>query len=267
MVDNSEKQSIKYTNSKSDIWKAYKDAVALLEKPSTSVLEQTSAVKQISTNNKKLSNQLIVLKTHIIDQLDSEISDIVEQFENARKTLIVVCQTAENIQQDQEEQKAKITQERDRQEEEYSYDFNKRKNRQEEELKEMRQKVESDLKQQKDEVKKQQDELIELRKQASEFEKRLELETNKVAVTTEKKLKESYAHEQALAKSENRNALALLEQKVAALQEVVKSQQDEIKRLQGSIDSANKQVTSIAEKAVSRSNQPTVSQSSVNPKD
>lgn len=244
--------NIPYTSSKADIWKAYKDALSQLEKPDVPAREQVSAVKQITTSNTKLKDQLIALKTNLFNHLDTEIGAILDQFTKASETLYTVYQTTEKIKLHQEEKKISLDTEHERQKEEYDYTFNKRKNRQEEELEETRRKVESELKEQKDELKQQQEELIDLRKQASEFDNRLETEINKASTSTEKRLKESYEHEKALARSENRNALALFEQKAASLIETVKNQQEEIKRLHISLDAANKQVTSIAEKAVSQ---------------
>lgn len=256
MANTDKTQSLKYTSSKADIWKAYKDAVDLLGQPNATDKERTTALKQISISNTKLKDQLTTLKATISTKIDEECAVVLEQITQAYQMLNLLRQTSQDLRQEQEAIKNTQKREREREQEEYNYEFSKRKQRQEEELAESRQKVETELKAQRDEFKEQQTELESLRKQVAQFDKQLETEINKSVSAENKRLASEFSHKQELAEIQYASKLTLVEQKATSMQEVIKTQQEEIRRLQTALDSANKQVTSIAEKAVSQPSHP-----------
>ncbi|KKQ37280.1 MAG: hypothetical protein US54_C0039G0006 [Candidatus Roizmanbacteria bacterium GW2011_GWA2_37_7] len=237
MPKQSTEEKLNYTSSKSDIWKAYKEAFAILENKEAS--QSHVAMKEITKANNILKESLVRLKSQIVGQLDSSLSDLAQRFDQAEEMLVDLKQ-------------AIAKQRKQLEEEEYTYEFTKRKQRQEAELKDQKNIADAEITEGKTELKKQQGELADLRKQVETFDARLAIEIKKTKEETEKDMQMQYEHEKALSSQKYESHQTLLQQKIDSLVDTVKAQQQEIVRLNRMLADANVQVTSIAEKAVSQ---------------
>ena len=241
------KEKINYTSSKSDIWKAYKEATSVLGKNETLA---PATIKEITKTNNGIKESLTHLKSQLVVQLDASLVDLASKFSQAEEMLLELKQAIAKQHDQLEEEVSRIQIERKREEEEYTYDFTRRKQRQEEDLKDQKNIADAEVAQEKAELKKQQDELTSLRKQAEAFDARLAVEVNEATENTEKELRMQFEHEKALSSQKYESQNVLSQQKIDSLSETIKNQQQEIVRLNKALSDANVQVTSIAEKAV-----------------
>jgi len=253
-------EKLAYTSSKSDIWKAYKDVLSALE--DKHMPTQQLPIQAVTKANNILRTFFSKQKLQIVSQLDSSLSDLSSEFDHAEDVLSELKQSTIKRRKQLEEEHAIIQKQQTREQEEYGYEFNKRKKRQEAELEEQKSIANAEIAQGKAELKKQQEELSDLRKQVDAFDTRLAQEIKGSKESVEKELKIQYEHEQALSSQKYESQQILLQQKIDSLSETIKSQQQEINRLNKMLTDANTQVTSIAEKAVSQKYPPQSQQAS-----
>lgn len=97
----------------------------------------------------------------------------------------------------------------------------------------------------------QKQEFSDLKKQVATFEQTLEKAVKKAIDDTEKSLEKDFASDQALEKQKHATELTTLQARVKALEEVVASQKQEIERLHSANQLSQKQLSTIAERAVS----------------
>lgn len=249
-MTNQSAEKVAFTSSKSDIWKAYKSAIVSLE--DKNMTPSQISIQSVTKANNALKGFLSKQKLQIVDQLDSSLSELAEEFDRAEEMLVELKQSAMKRHKQLEEENVQIQKQKTREQEEYAYEFNRRKQRQEVELQEQKNTADAEITLGKTELKKQQGELADLRKQVEMFDARLAIEVKKAKEVTEKELKMQYEHEKALGAQKYDSQQSLLQQKIDSLMDMVKSQQQEIGRLNKTLTDANVQVTSIAEKAVSQ---------------
>jgi chromosome segregation ATPase len=243
-------EKIPFTSSKSDIWKAYKEAISSLE--DKNITSPHISIQPVTKANSALKGFLSKQKLQIVSQLDTSLSELAGEFDRAEEMLIELKQSAVKRRKQLEEESTQIQKQKTREQEEYTYEFNRRKQRQETELQEQKKTTDAEITLGKTELKKQQGELADLRKQVEMFDARLATEIKKTKEETEKELKNQHEHERALGSQKYESQQILLQQKIDSLMDVVKSQQQEVGRLNKILIDANAQVTSIAEKAVSQ---------------
>ncbi|PIZ66339.1 hypothetical protein CO051_01695 [Candidatus Roizmanbacteria bacterium CG_4_9_14_0_2_um_filter_39_13] len=241
---------VPFTSSKSDIWKAYKEALSSLE--DKNMTSPQTSIQAVTKANTALKGFLSKQKLQIVSQLDSSLSELAGEFDRAEEMLVELKQSAVKRRKQLEEESTQIQKQKTREQEEYTYEFNRRKQRQEAELHEQKNTADAEITLGKTELKKQQGELADLRKQVEMFDTRLTTEVKKAKEETEKELKNQHEHEKALSSQKYESQQILLQQKIDSLMEIVKSQQQEVGRLNKILIDANAQVTSIAEKAVSQ---------------
>lgn len=211
-----------------------------------------TVVKDIAKANNTLRETFTRLKTQIVGQLDTSLTDLAGKFDQAEGVLVELNQTVTSQRKELNEENARIHEQRKRDEEEYTYEFTKRKQRQEAELKEQRMVADAEMAQERAELKKREDEFANLHEQVESFSTRLAQEIEKAKKDTENGLKIEFEHEKALSTQKNESQQVLLQQKIDSLLDLVKTQQQEISRLNKALSDANVQVISIAEKAVSQ---------------
>ena len=209
MPKQSTEEKLNYTSSKSDIWKAYKEAFAILENKEAS--QSHVAMKEITKANNILKESLVRLKSQIVGQLDSSLSDLAQRFDQAEEMLVDLKQAIAKQRKQLEEENARIQRQREREEEEYTYEFTKRKQRQEAELKDQKNIADAEITEGKTELKKQQGELADLRKQVETFDARLAIEIKKTKEETEKDMQMQYEHEKALSSQKYESHQTLLQ--------------------------------------------------------
>lgn len=151
----------------------------------------------------------------------------------------------------QEDEKRLMT-ERKREQEEYDYDFSKRKKRQEEELADLRESFEADIRKRREALAEQEKEVTDLRKRAETFEAQLTAVEKQTVEQTTKMLEVDHKQSIAFTKQEHQAAEQLLKQKIELLQKTMTAQEKELERLQKELATTNDRLTRIAEKAVAK---------------
>lgn len=238
-------------NTKQEILEAYQSVLDQLENNPVSpvpVAALTKTNKNIASTIKQESDQLKAT-------LDESLDALYAQMDETIKLLTSIQQAAEAQRKNLELEKQQIINQRNREQEEYSYQFNRQRIRQEEELKEQKQKAESLIAEGYAKLKSEEDEIQDLRKQVQTFEERLQKAVNEAIAQTTKELTGLYGHESALYKQDAKAKESLFEQKIVSLEQIITSQQKEIERLDTIANQANQQMTRIAERAVTKSNQ------------
>lgn len=193
--------------------------------------------------------------------IGASLDDLRTKFAAAEKGLGTLYQMQEAKKKALAAEKQEEVKEQTRQKEEFSYEFAKIKKRSEEELRELRVKTEAELTQKRQLLKAQEEEFAELKNQVKTFEPRLQKSVNDAVVQTTKDLTVSFDHERALLVQDGKMTQSLLEQKVGLLEAAIASQKEEIVRLTATANQATLQMTRIAERAVTKTQeQPSVQQ-------
>ena len=249
-MDNKKRVSVKST--KQEIWDAYQEIVDKLqsEPPSSSITKKLAA----TTHN--LKSQLLQQVDQLQQTLTQTISDTITELEKGNTILQDLTQAQIDQTKILEREKQIVLTQRKREQEEYDYEFERRKRRQDEELKETKAKAEQEIQKRWQELKQTEDELKDLRQQVATFDQRLEKAVKEAVETNTKTLTQQFNHERAFAKQEAQNQKALLEQKVASLQETLKLQQQEVDRLKQQLSETSTHLTRIAERAVEKTPSP-----------
>ena len=234
-------KTISEKNTKQDIFSAYQELL---------VRAEDQPINQSTLNNIEKYN-----KTLLTDMLD----ELRTKFTTAENTLVNLHKLQEAQKKTLADDKQEEIKVQTRQKEEFAYEFSKIKKRAEEELAELRSKTENELSQKRQQLREQEEELVDLRNQAKTFEPRLQKSVNDAVTLAAKDLKITFDHERALLVQEAKMTQGLLEQKVGLFETIISSQKEEIARLADTATQATVQMTRIAERAVTKSqDQPTL---------
>ena len=160
-----------------------------------------------------------------------------------------------------EEQKALAKKEWEREEAEYKYERDRKRRIEENEYKEKMEELEKELKLEREALEKEfaereadlkakESEYEELKRKVDEFPSLLQREVEKAAKEAELKIKAEMEHKIKIITTEYEWQKKMYEQKIAFLEEIVKSQEDKMAELKEEVDKALERVHQIAEKAV-----------------
>ena len=241
-------QSVDYKSPKQDIWKAYKELAADIEANGSSPVSIAPVIKASGNLKQKLGQQI----DQISSTLQSEVYNLLDQLSQASEIIDHLGQSRQKLEENLKQTEQESKKAKQREAEEYDYEFNRRKQRQEEELKEQRAKAETEIATKKAELKNQQDELEDLRKQVATFEDKLTKAAKDAIENTTKQLSLEFTHQKALADQKYSGVEQLLQQKIDSLEQVIKSQDGEVKLLQTSLKETQAQMTRISERAVEK---------------
>lgn len=235
-------------STKQEILDAYQEVIDKLEdkpvsEPILSSLQKMNKLTSSSFND--LLDQMNVKQSEMVRNLQSQIDEIMKMF-------LMLREKAENQKRILDEEEKQKTKERARQEEEYNYEFERKRKRQEDDLREIRQKIESELTVRKESIQAQETEFIELKNLAKTFEPRLEKGIREAVEKSTKELKVQSEHEKALFLSQTNATQTLLEQRISLLEKTIEDQKQEIIRLNQTSKTAVDQMTRIAERAVTK---------------
>lgn len=237
MAKATDETKVNFRSPKADIWNSYKDLLEQIQTGSPAIKEKSvSKLPEVTTNLK--------------NSLTQEIDKIVSQINKSSQVLSEMQEASKNLEKETFETEKEIKIKREREEEEYNYEFEKRKKRQEEELITR-----------KDEIKEMEAELLELRKEVSSFDAKLENAVKNAVATKEKELKLEFDHQKALTDQKSVAEISLIKQKVETLEETIKELRSENSKLAQSATQVSSQLTRIAEKAVEKGNTPQVDKS------
>ncbi len=215
-----------------------------------------------SLGNTPISKETLLTITKVDDSLEKSISttvsNLVKQFREAEKILEEIGLASLLQKKALEDEKKAALKQQAREKEEYDYEFSKTKQRQKVELEEERTLFETELAKRKDALTAQEKEIISLRNEVQGFEDRLSKTIKETTEQTTKDLKTKFENEKNLFAQQAEARELLLKQKVESLESLIVSQKDEIARLNTALSETSKQLTSIAERAVTK----TISESS-----
>lgn len=246
-------KTVSERSTKQDILSAYEELLTHAEdKPMT-----PGIISQIEKVNKTALNDLDGIVGKLQSATTATFDELRMKLENAENALTELYKLREAQKKQLSEEKETAVKEQNREKEEFGYEFAKMKKRAEEELAEMRMKAEIELAARREKLKEQEEELTDLRNQAKTFEPRLQKSINDAVAQVTKELKQAFDHEKALLTQEAKSTQSLLEQKVVLLEQTINRQTEEISRLNQTATSANQQLTRIAERAVTKSPEPT----------
>ena len=238
-------------NTKQEILNAYQQlTTSVVEgEPASIFSEKVKTVqKEFEAETNSIISEVTKSVSGAVEQVDKKLKEVLNFVEEVRKL-------GETQKRDQIKIKDELDTERVRKEEEFDYAFRIRKERQELELAETKRKVEIDLKQRQENLKEQEEELENLRGQAKMFEVRMQKTSNDAVAVALKEQKTELEHQRAIENAESKNKIGLLEQQVNNNEKTIVSLYSEITRLNGVLVETTSQMTRIAEKAVSRTEQ------------
>lgn len=241
-------------STKQDILAAYQE---LLEEIDGQPLTQSTL-----TTTEKYDKALLADLTDAAVKLQSiigaSLDELRTKFVAAEKGLGTLYQMQEARKKALADEHQEQGKEQTRQREEFAYEFAKMKKRTEEELGELRAKAEAELSQKREHLKEQEEEFTDLKNQVKTFEPRLQKSINDAVAQTTKDLTMAFDHERALLTQEAKMNQSLLDQKVGLLETTIATQKEEIARLSATATQASLQMTRIAERAVTKTqDQPT----------
>lgn len=238
-------------NTKQEILNAYQQLT-------TSVLESEPS-SNFNEKVKTVQKEFEIETNSVVSEVTKSVAGAVEQVEKklneALNFVDEVRRLGESQKKDQIKIKEELDKERVRKEEEFDYAFRIRKERQELELAETKRKIEIELKQRQEVLKAQEEELENLRGQAKMFEARMQKTANDAVAVALKEQKTELEHQRAMENAESKSKVSLLEQQVTNDEKTIGSLRTEITRLNGVLVETTLQMTRIAEKAVSRTEQ------------
>jgi len=240
--------SISAKNTKQEIWDAYQELLTELQ----TELPTTSLSKKFEITNTQLKNQLLTLTAEFDQTVKDKLNQLINQFDQAAQILNQLNRLHENQTQALAQEKTDSLKSLKREEEDQRYEFEKLKKRQTEELADQKQKVEAEFAVKRVELKTQEDELKELRQKVAAFAGELETAVKDAVEHTTQDLTREFNHQKILTEQQAQAREALLQQKVASIEATIKTQQVEISHLQLTLKENNQLLTRIAERAVEK---------------
>lgn len=235
-------------STKQDILAAYQE---LLEETDGQPITQ-STITTTEKYDKAILSDLADAAGKLQTLIGASLDELRTKFSAAEKGLGTLYQMQEARKKALAEEHQEQIKEQTRQKEEFAYEFAKMKKRSEEELGELRVKTEAELSQKRQQIKEQEEEFTDLKNQVKTFEPRLQKSINDAVAQTTKDLTVAFDHERALLTQEAKMTQSLLEQKVGLLETTIATQKEEIVRLSATATQASIQMTRIAERAVTK---------------
>lgn len=238
-------------NTKQEILDAYQQMILSAQMPEggNDLNEKVKAVqKEFVLDTGEVVSNVSRTVDEAIEQVGKKLGEVLKFVDEVRKL-------GEFQKQEQTKRKEEAEKEKIRKEEEFDYGFRIRKERQETELAETKRKVEIDLKQRQEVLKTQEEELESLRGQVKMFEARMQKTVNDAVALALKEQKVELEHQRAIENAESKSRNGLLGQQVANDEKTIEALRGEITRLNGVLVETTSQMTRIAEKAVTRTEQ------------
>lgn len=255
------KSSVSPKNTKQEIFEAYEELLQDVT-PSSPAEKSAKAVASsatiVDTLHEEFRRKLDEASGLLRQGSDALVGDLRSATHALEKTIEKKTELEEAMREEDELVKKRRKQEQ----EEYEYDFLKRKKRQEDELKEQRMAFDTDMKKRRDALAEQEKEIADLRKRAESFDSLLAATEKKAVEQTTKALESDHKQVIAFMKQEHTGSEQLLKQKVDSLQQTIISQSKEVDRLQKELATTNERLTRIAEKAVAKEPNYTVTEPS-----
>ncbi|KKS85279.1 MAG: hypothetical protein UV61_C0019G0043, partial [Candidatus Gottesmanbacteria bacterium GW2011_GWB1_43_11] len=188
------KPSVSNKSTKQEIFDAYQ---ALLSQQTE--LPSATLPKKLTAINNQLKNQLSAQIADLMQSLEEKLTEVSNQFDQTTQVLEQLNELHVKQTQTLTQEKIETQKTQKREEEEYKYEFEKLKKRQTEELTEQKQKAEAEIAVKKADLKLQEDELKELRQKVSTFETELNKAIKEAIAKTTDELTREYDHQKALA--------------------------------------------------------------------
>ncbi|KKS40168.1 MAG: hypothetical protein UV04_C0027G0002 [Candidatus Gottesmanbacteria bacterium GW2011_GWA2_42_16] len=187
------KPSVSNKSTKQEIFDAYQ---ALLSQQTE--LPSATLPKKLTAINNQLKNQLSAQIADLMQSLEEKLTEVSNQFDQTTQVLEQLNELHVKQTQTLTQEKIETQKTQKREEEEYKYEFEKLKKRQTEELTEQKQKAEAEIAVKKADLKLQEDELKELRQKVSTFETELNKAIKEAIAKTTDELTREYDHQKAL---------------------------------------------------------------------
>lgn len=216
--------------------------------PATEVSNSKKPVDAIKSFETKLKAQLADLHASV-EQITGE---IVMQLGASQSLITDQQKTAAQIAEATQQHQQQVLKEQARQQEEFAYEFERKKRRLEAELNEKAAAAEKRWGEREAVLSQAEQELTDLRNLAKTFEIRTEKSVGEAVAAKVKELQDKHQQALALLTQETRNKNQLAQQKIESLEQLIKSQQQEIARLIKQTETISEQMIKIAQSAVTK---------------